>query len=43
VIASPLPVNTATVTAKLLATAATDGFAPGVDIADRGVGLAVAP
>ena len=43
VLASPLPANTATVTAKLLASAATDGFAAGVDVADRGVGLAVAP
>lgn len=43
VLASPLPANTATVTAKLLATAATDGFAAGIDVADRGVGLAVAP
>lgn len=43
VLASPLPANTATVTAKLLASAATDGFAAGIDVADRGVGLAVAP
>lgn len=43
VLVSPLPANTATVTAKLLATAATDGFAAGIDVADRGVGLAVAP
>jgi subtilisin family serine protease len=43
VIASPLPANPATVTAKLLAGAATDGFAPGIEIADRGVGLVRAP
>ena len=43
VLASPLPANTATVTAKLLASAGTDGFAAGIDVADRGVGLAVAP
>jgi subtilisin family serine protease len=43
VIASPLPANPATVTAKLLASAATEGFAAGVEIADRGAGLVRAP
>lgn len=43
VAASPLPANPATVTAKLLASAATSGFAPGVEVADRGVGLVRAP
>jgi subtilisin family serine protease len=43
VIASPLPPTMATVTAKLFATAAVDGFAAGVDIPDRGVGLVRAP
>jgi subtilisin family serine protease len=41
--ASPLPANTATVTAKLLANAATGGFASGVDVADRGLGLVRSP
>jgi hypothetical protein len=31
------------VIAKLLASAATDGFAAGVEVADRGVGLVRAP
>jgi hypothetical protein len=43
VIESPLPTNPATVTAKLLASAATDGFAAGIEVADRGVGLVRAP
>jgi subtilisin family serine protease len=40
---SPLPSTTAVVTSRLLARARTDGFAPGVDVADRGVGLVAAP
>jgi subtilisin family serine protease len=36
-------VNAAFVSGRLLAMARTDGFASGVDIADRGVGMAVAP
>jgi subtilisin family serine protease len=43
VAASALPATPATVTAKLLASAATNGFAPGVEVADRGVGLVRAP
>ncbi len=43
VLSSPLPASVRTVQAKLLATASTDVFAPGVDIADRGVGLVRAP
>jgi subtilisin family serine protease len=43
VLASPLPANPSTVTAKLLASAATDGFAATVEVADRGVGLVRAP
>ena len=43
VLASPLPATPTAVTAKLLANATTDGFAPGVDIADRGAGLVKAP
>jgi subtilisin family serine protease len=43
VLASPLPANPTTVIAKLLASAATDGFAAGVEVADRGVGLVRAP
>ena len=43
VLASPLPANPSTVTAKLLASAATDGFAAAVEVADRGVGLVRAP
>lgn len=35
VTASPLPANPATVTAKLLASAATNGFASGIEVADR--------
>ena len=41
--ASPVPATPATVTAKLLATAATNGFASGIEVADRGVGLVKAP
>ena len=43
ILASPLPANTAAVTAKLLANAAADGFASTVDVADRGLGLVRAP
>jgi subtilisin family serine protease len=43
VAASPLPVNAATVTSRLLAHADVAALAPGVDIADRGVGLVRAP
>ena len=43
VLASPLPANPSTVTAKLLASAATDGIAAAVEVADRGVGLVRAP
>jgi subtilisin family serine protease len=43
VVASPLPANTATVTAKVLATASTDELAADVDPADRGVGLVKSP
>jgi len=39
----PTLVNAALVSGKLLATARTEGFAPGVEIADRGVGIAFAP
>jgi subtilisin family serine protease len=41
--ATGLPVTARTVAAKLLATARTDGFRSGVDIADRGTGLVTAP
>ena len=41
--AQGVPVNSVTVTARLLASARTDVIAAGEDIADRGVGLAVAP
>jgi subtilisin family serine protease len=40
---SPLPANAATVTARLLSHADVTGLAPGVDVADRGVGLVQAP
>ncbi|HEX2046123.1 MAG TPA: S8 family serine peptidase [Acidimicrobiales bacterium] len=40
---SPLPATARTVQAKLLASARTDVFAPGVEVADRGVGLVKAP
>jgi subtilisin family serine protease len=40
---SPLPGTTEVVVARLLSHAVTSGFAPGVDIADRGSGLAMAP
>jgi subtilisin family serine protease len=43
VLASPLPANSSTVIAKLLSSAAEDGFAAGIDVADRGVGLVRAP
>lgn len=43
VLASPLPSTSTTVTAKLLANAVTDGFASGVDVADRGLGIVRAP
>lgn len=39
----PAPVNGENVTAKLLATARTNVFAQGVDVADRGVGIVTAP
>ena len=38
-----LPATAATVTARLLAAARLDTLAPGIDVADRGVGLATAP
>ena len=41
--ASPVPATARTVQAKLLASARTEVFASGVDIADRGVGLVTAP
>ncbi|MDQ4070555.1 MAG: S8 family serine peptidase [Actinomycetota bacterium] len=40
---SPVPPNARTVVAKLLASARTDVFAQGVEVADRGVGLVKAP
>ncbi|HWC12458.1 MAG TPA: S8 family serine peptidase [Acidimicrobiales bacterium] len=40
---SPVPANARTVLAKLLASARTDVFAEGVEVADRGVGLVKAP
>jgi subtilisin family serine protease len=43
VAASPLPFRTATVLARLLASARTAGLAPGVDLVDCGVGMATAP
>lgn len=43
VAASPLPVAATTVTSRLLANADTAALAPGVDVADRGVGLVRAP
>jgi subtilisin family serine protease len=43
VIASPLPANAGTVRARLLASADTTALAPGVDVADRGVGLVRSP
>jgi subtilisin family serine protease len=43
VLSSPVPAKTAVVVAKLLATAATDGFVSGTDVVDRGVGLVQAP
>lgn len=41
--AAPVPPAARTVQAKLLSSARTDVFAPGVDVADRGVGLVSAP
>ena len=41
--AAAVPLSVLSVTAKLLATASTLGFAPGVDVADRGVGIVQAP
>jgi subtilisin family serine protease len=43
VLASPVPPKTAVVVAKLLSTAAADGFVAGTDVVDRGVGLVQAP
>jgi subtilisin family serine protease len=43
VLDSPLPASTAAVTAKLLASASLDQFAPNVDVADRGLGLVRSP
>lgn len=40
---SPVPLSARGVTAKLLATATTDGFAAGLDVADTGLGLVKAP
>jgi subtilisin family serine protease len=40
---SPVPLRAGTVLARLLATARTNRFAPGVDVADRGVGVVSAP
>ncbi|MGH9226337.1 MAG: S8 family peptidase [Acidimicrobiales bacterium] len=40
---TPVPATARTVLAKLLASARTDVFSNGVDVADRGVGLAKAP
>ena len=39
----PAPVNSEAITARLLATARTNVFASGVDVADRGLGLVTAP
>jgi subtilisin family serine protease len=41
--ANGLPPRATTVVAKTLATARLEGFAPGADIADRGVGMVTAP
>lgn len=41
--AAPVPNSARSVVARLLARARTDVFAPGVQIADRGAGLAMAP
>jgi subtilisin family serine protease len=43
VIASPLPATAGTVKAKMLASADLSRLGPGVDVADRGVGLVRAP
>lgn len=40
---SPVPATARTVLAKLLASAQTGGFAPDVDVADRGVGIVRSP
>lgn len=40
---SQVPHTVQAVAAKLLATASTEGFAPGVDVADRGLGIVQAP
>jgi subtilisin family serine protease len=39
----PIPATARTVVSRMLANARTDRFTQGVDIADRGVGLAFAP
>lgn len=39
----PVPANASTVTARLMAAARLDTLAPGIDVADRGVGLVTAP
>jgi subtilisin family serine protease len=41
--ASPVPLSVRAVTAKLLSSASTQGFAPDVDVADRGLGIVQAP
>ncbi|SEK59179.1 Subtilase family protein [Blastococcus sp. DSM 46786] len=41
--ASPVPLSVRPVLAELLASASTHGFAPDVDVADRGLGLVQAP
>lgn len=43
VMASPLPAVATTVTSRILASADISALAPGVDVADRGVGLVRAP
>lgn len=43
VLASPLPATASTVEAKLLAACDTGAIDPGVDVADRGVGIVQAP
>jgi subtilisin family serine protease len=43
VMALPMPSTTTNVTAKLLASATTDGLHASVDVADRGIGLVRAP
>lgn len=39
----PIPKNAETVATKLIANARTEGFIPGIDIADRGAGIVMAP